>query len=244
MVKGLFRAASGMLLRQTRMEISSNNLANINTTGYKRDDAFARQLIEAAPITNASDGNHAPHSNSLSYFTDDSAASYKLTGNALDVALTGEGFFVVQSPKGQFFTRSGHFMVDGEGKLVDANGSTVLGGGGEITIPDGESAFINQHGEVVVGETVLDKLKVVSIEDKSQLEKVGNSYFNSQNVAQNPIEFFTLAEQSLESSNVDMVQAYVDMIGIQKEYEASQKVIRTTDGTLEKLIRDVSSGIR
>mgnify|MGYP000267986726 CR=1 FL=1 len=243
MVKGLFRSASGMLVRQTRMDAISNNIANVNTTGYKRDSIFAQRLVEAMPVVGNLRGNHDPHSDTLDMFTDSSTGSFTKTDHPLDVAIQGTGFFVIDTPEGQRLTRNGHFQVDAEGNLVDSNGNAVSGDGGQITLPLNADAYISENGEVVADGEVVGKLQVVEMLDERQMEKLGNGYYASEGVATNPIETTRLVTGSLENSNVDIMMEMVEMISVQREFEVEQKMIHTTDGTLDRLIRDVGRGI-
>jgi flagellar basal-body rod protein FlgF len=243
MVKGLYRSASGMLVRQVRMDAISNNIANVNTTGFKRDNIFAKQLIDSMSIVDSSNGEHGSVADSLELYTNTSDGSYKATGHPLDAAIVGKGFFVVTTAEGQMLTRNGHFNPNNEGILSDSNGNPVEGDGGPISIPDGSIASINEHGEVVANGGVIGKLKIVDVVNEAQLEKLGNNYFNGNTIETTPQENSNLVSGSLENSNVDIMLAMIDMMSVQKEFETEQKMIQVSSDTLDRLIRDVGRGI-
>ena len=163
MIKSLYRSASGMLVRQVRMDAISNNIANVNTTGFKRDNLFAKRMIDSLPVAGNLNGEHDPLADSLEMFTDPSVGSFEKTGSPFHVAINGSGFFVVNTPNGDRLTKSGAFHVNNEGSLVDANGNAVSGKGGPISIPDGQTAFITENGNVVSNGIVIGSLKVVEM---------------------------------------------------------------------------------
>ena len=243
MVKGLYRSASGMLVRQIRMDAISNNIANVNTTGFKRDNIFAKQLIEAMSIVDSSNGENGSLADSLELYTNTSDGSYKATGHPLDAAIVGKGFFVVATPEGPRLTRNGHFNPNREGILSDSNGNPVQGTGGPISIPDGSIASINEHGEVVADGIVIGKLKIVEVVDERRLEKLGNNYFNGDTIETVDQEKSRLVSGSLENSNVDIMIEMIEMMSVQREFETGQKMIQVNTGTLDRLIRDVGRGI-
>ena len=244
MIKSLFRAASGMLVRQTMIDVISNNLSNINTTGFKRNDAFARLMLETNPIEGNLIGQHDPHSNSLEEYTDFSVGPIEHTGNRLDLAIKGKGFFEIQDQNGNtFLSRNGNFTVNANEELVDANGNKVMGEGGEISVPEGKVISINDRGEVLAGEEIVGRIKVVNTDETNLLEKAGNSYYLADNIVTEVIDTAEFVTESLERSNVNTTYEMVHMIEVQREYEANQKIIHMSDSTLDKVIRDVGTGI-
>ena len=155
MQNSMYSALFGALSNEHRMNSIANNLANVNTTGYKRDmlsfkDTFAMyahdEIME--PMVNLRSKKLFPEPQHLSRTriaqaqTDFDQGSVKVTGDPFDVAISGKGFFKVRSPQGDFYTRNGHFRMTGEGMLITEQGYPVLGNGGEITLPDGDTVTI------------------------------------------------------------------------------------------------------
>jgi flagellar basal-body rod protein FlgF len=153
-------------------------------------------------------------------------------------------FFEIQDTSGNtFLSRNGNFYINADEQLVDANGNSVMGEGGEISVPEGKIISINDRGEVISGEEIIARLKVVNTEDSNGLEKAGNSYYLAGNVTTEIVEAAEFVTESLERSNVNTTYEMVHMIEVQREYEANQKIIHMSDQTLDKVIRDVGSGI-
>lgn len=233
MLKGLFVNKTGMLIQQRRLEIAANNLANLNTIGFKKENIFFQKLVEALADPRESDGNRTPGSTRVDF----QAGAFQKTGNPLDVAIGGEGFFEVQGDEGTFYTRNGSFRLDAQGRLVTADGNPVMSDGGEIQIA-GSNATINEKGEILVDGQSVGRLKVVTFDDPQLLVKVGGTYFEEGQATAEPLpaEEIDLRPGYLEGSNVDAVREMVGMIELNREYELGQKAIKAQDDTLDKLI--------
>lgn len=245
----MYVAAAGALLQQMRMEVLSNNLANINTVGFKNDQVVFRmeELLNQNTET-IQDGTGesvqqlSPYSPPMDYFTDFSSGSLKQTGNALDVALTGDGFFTVQTPDGAQYTRKGNFTINDEGILTTQDGFPVMGDSGEITI-DGSGISIDGQGEISVDGTVVDSLRIVTFNDKTDLIKAGNTQFKTVdpgNIGQQ-MASPAVSQGYLETSNVDGIRAMTEMIESTRLFESYQKAIKTQDETTAKAINDVGA---
>ena len=235
MDSGLYSAYSGLRVNADILDVLSNNLANVNTTGFKSDQAFLRIY------------NHAVSDSSISMdrvlndssFVEGSAVNFfagpiKQTGRDLDVALEGRGFFVVQGPTGSFFTRNGSFQVSGAGRLINSDGFAVLGRNGPIQLPDGKIT-VSKDGAIQVGGSVVDTLQVVDFADGSAMEKVGNSMFrvrNGQNT-QPASKDTTVVQGSLEQSNVNPIREMMLMISVMRQFEGLQKAIYTLMNTVD-----------
>ena len=151
MNSGMYAAVSGNMVSAQRLEIITNNLANINTVGFKKDRMIFDTMLNSAknPTQPAGMLTDAPVLSAYTVDTDYSAGPQKQTGNPLDLALDGSGFFVVNTPQGKAYTRQGNFHLDAGGKVVTADGYEVQGGGGPLTIKGGK-VDINEKGEVSV----------------------------------------------------------------------------------------------
>lgn len=243
MIKGIYSSSNGMPPMLVRMEIISNNLANINTTGFKKDKMFVELMKEAGVAPKASAGDLTARVN-VSRMIDFSAGSLQQTDNMLDLALQGEGHFVVQTPQGERFTRNGNFTLALDGTLITQDGFPVLGSDGKIAFPDlqkltQERIVIAQSGEISVGKDQIGKLRIVEFKDQSKLRKDGGSQFridprNDPRMVEK--EFPTLKQGFLEESNVDGIAEMIEMIEIARNFESNQKAIASQDATLDKLM--------
>lgn len=254
MIRGIYTAAAGMAAEQARQDVLANNLANLNTSGFKRDLAIfkARQdqtvyRVEAAGPRAAGStvqrmGDLATGAYLDQVVTRYSQGGLRSTENPFDLAISGEGFVVVRG-KGdeEFLTRGGSFQRDARGRLVDAGGRELLGQGGAITLNATDAVHIDPDGRVTQGNRVLDRLRTVAVTDPdTTLVKVGESAWRVQDPAGliegRPAQ---LLQGFLEGSNVNPVREMVEMIAAQRSYEASQKMIHAEDETLAKAVSDL-----
>ena len=211
----------GGLRQERKLEMIANHLANVDTSGFKTDMVTFDQMLQSEMGIDFSPG------------------PLKSTGNALDVALGEDGFFKVQTPRGERYTRNGNFTLDAENILVTANGHPVMGEGGEITI-DGSDVRINREGEIFVDGELVDKLAVVTFESMQKMTKDGDSLFaapaDSPEVSlENPV----VQQGAVEGSNVEAVVEMTRMIETMRTYEAIQKMIQAYDETDGKIISEV-----
>ncbi|WP_103029864.1 flagellar basal-body rod protein FlgF [Salinibacter altiplanensis] len=224
-------AAAAMSEMRLHQEQVANNLANASTTGYKKDQFFTEALNERL----TKDG--APRSDRLIQQNNDlSGGSLKKTGNPLDVALGDEGFFVTQ-PRGggaERYTRAGHFVVGSEGTLRTPEGREVMGEGGPIQIPveDGGEVSISKGGRITVGQEEVGALRVATFENPEQLERTEGASFVAGDAQPQAAEDPIVVQGKVETSNVDPVTELTNMIEHQRQFEAQQKTIQTTDSVL------------
>jgi len=241
---GMYLAAAGALVQQMRLEMLANNVANINTVGYKGEKSVFRVPEETLPAEELrpEEGSQplSPYAPPFSTMVDFSQGAIHQTGNPLDVALNGEGFFNVQTPDGIQYTRQGSFTLNTDGVLVTQDGYPVMGEGGEITI-EGANVEIDELGGVYVDGDEVGRLQVTAFADNESLAKVGNGRFVSSDPAMvgNRPENTTVRQGHLESANVNPVQAMTEMIETSRAFEAYQKVIQSADEATEKSINSV-----
>jgi flagellar basal-body rod protein FlgG len=230
MDSGLYTAYSGLRATADLLDVVANNLANVNTTGFKSDETFQkmynRAVAEAGagPLEDAMN-NSAAIGGSLSNFE---PGVMKATGRELDVAIEGKGFLAIQGPSGIYYTRNGSLHLNAEGGLVTSENLPVLGENGPIQIPAGRLA-ISAGGEIEVEGNAVDTLRIVNFPDKQVLEKVGDSMFRSvglEGVVVEPGQR-TIRQGTLEQSNVNAVREMVVMIDIMRRFEALQKTVFT-----------------
>ena len=252
MKPSIYIAASGALANQFRMEILANNLSNLDTVGFKKDQAILRGIT---PFNLLSENLYiAPRFQSQSPFivyaptlvvldgttSDFSPGQLKATNNSLDLALDGPGFFSVETPEGIRYTRKGNFTLNQKGEIVTEEGFPLLGEGGKIKVGGGEVA-INSKGEVIINGSPVDRIKVVDFPRPYRLKKQGNSLFvllNSK-IKEKPAEGVEVKQGYLETSNVDPVDTLVRMIEVLRTYESFQKLIQATDESMAKAINEV-----
>jgi len=239
MIKGLYRSGSAMVPRIKQQETIANNLANVSTPGYKKDMLFTRELTraQAKAIPRQSDWQ-TPMIDQV--YTQFSQGTLDKTGNPLDIALEGDGFMMLETPEGEnLLTRAGNFSVDSQGFLSTADGNRLIGEGGTINVGNG-NVGISESGQIEVDNDVVGTIRVVEVEDKSQLLKIGRSAFMIP-AGIEPVAAvnFAIRQGYLETSNVDIVKEMVEMIISYRNYEADAKSVQTQDQSLEKLINNV-----
>jgi flagellar basal-body rod protein FlgG len=237
----IYKAASGALLMQQRLDILSNNLANVSTSGYKADRPEFR--IPDTQSTQASDTAQpglSPYSPPMSYHIDFSSGPFSQTRNPLDVAIQGDGFFEIQTDNGTQYTRKGNFSINDDGLLSTADGWPVMGQGGEITIESGR-IDINTDGEVYVNGELADTLKIADFDKPYALTKTGDNQFvpADDTVAVKEGDNYTISQGFLEASNVNAIRTMTEVIETMRVFETYQKVINASDDATAKTVNDV-----
>lgn len=248
-----------MVTQMAQQDVIANNLANLNTTGFKRDIAMfrardERQMLRIQPHGTAT-GLPASITRMGSIFTDalldqvstaHSQGDLKGTESPTDLALRGRAFFVVRTAQGDALTRNGAFEIDGDGFLVDHAGNPVLGQAGPIRLPDprrNTRFYVSDDGTVSVQGQVLDRLRIEDVPDPmNQLEKRGNTYYYPRQgvvpFAANPRNF-SVHQGFLEMSSASPISEMVNMITALRTYEASQRTMSTQDETLGKAVNEL-----
>ncbi len=251
MNRGIYAAANGMVAQQYVMDALANNLANINTNGFKQDVPTFRELHAIAVSRQAGTApQHGPASGEFgtgsafdSTATDLARGALRETKDPLDLALDGDGYFTVQTSNGVRLTRDGHFtrMLDGSGKAsgmlgTDA-GDLLLGAKGPISVGNAAKIEIGPDGTVTADGKTVDKLAIVTASPDA-LKKEGANLFT---VSGSPTPSTAMVKQGfLEQSNVDPIRSMVKMITVQRAYEAMQKAIVTQDESLGKAVLEVA----
>ncbi|MDR3592271.1 MAG: flagellar basal-body rod protein FlgF [Negativicutes bacterium] len=253
MIRGIYTAGSGMLAESLRTDVTANNLANADTAGYKKDVAVTKDF-QSLLIRRINDGQDQPTIGSLGtgvmvdeVATIQTTGSMHPTGNDLDVAIEGNGFFAVQTPNGVRYTRNGSFSLSAQGDLVTKDGYTVLGTGGPINLADAKQVSIAEDGRVMIkedlqssaGDTEAGTLQVVSFADEKQLVKEGNSLYRANPGAQQAPANVPVRGRTLEQSNVNVVSEMVNMITGYRAYEFNAKVVQSHDELLDKAVNEV-----
>jgi len=239
MLNGIFSNFSGKFVNGRRLEIISNNIANVSTPGFK----VSRPVFNA--FTGEDESGHEMLQNTYVSMYDSyvnfAAAPLLETGNNLDFAIEGEGFFVVSTKDGPMYTRNGKFTINQEKKLVTAEGFPVLGKGGEINI-DGKEINVENDGSVFVDKSFVDVIKIVDFEDKKYIRNYGKNLFinTKEGSAEIIPENSTIRQGHHEASNVDIMREMIEMIQTVRAYEAYSKIDQSLDDILGKLINVTS----
>ncbi len=278
MLRGIYTGASGMIVQAHMLDVLANNMANVDTTGYKRDTSIDKAFPELLLRRLGDDGvysfpfgsaDSAPIVGKLGtgvelneVYTVFQQGALKQTGNPLNFALTGPGFFSVETPEGERYTRNGAFQITKDGLLVDESGNPVLGVHGLIHLKM-NNFVVNKKGEIyenadyagdptrlvsIEGNDwkntqLLDQLKIVNFSDPRYLKKQGSSLWKATEHS-GPAELQQMGgrtqvqEGFLEQSNVNAVTSMVRLIEVNRAYEANLKTIQTQDNLAGRLIND------
>ncbi len=244
MIRGLYTSASGMISQEIFHAARTNNLANIDTVGFKGDIPTFKSFIpyeivrynkfEYTPIGKMNMGSKLDAT-----YVDFSEGKIRETGNPLDVAIHGDGFFVVSYRGGEAYTRAGNFLLSSEGELVTLDGFKVQGERGPIII-EGKQVEIGEDGSIYVDGELVDRLKIVDFPDRENLRKIGYNLFtyNGANLPQTPNEYM-IKQGALEYPNVNIVKEMVSILEATRIYETNQKMLRMQDETLGRAITEL-----
>lgn len=249
MIKGLYSAYTGMVNQEHRMDVLTNNLANVNTNGYKKEGATAQSFdsILAYKIKDNSEGYRLAKRIGVNNpgvkigegYTDFSQGPLKTTENTYDLALTDKGFFAVQftdkaGNDSVKYTRDGNFTLTSNGELVTQDGDFVLDeNGSSIKIDPLKDTQINTSGQIIQDGRVVATIQVTDFADYDYLERYGENYYQPIDGAEEIEAAGKVYSGYLETSNISVVSEMVNMIAVSRAYETNQKVITTFDGTLD-----------
>lgn len=237
-------ALSGQLALRRKLDVIANNVANINTDGFKRlsIDFEEAEMPKASVLLFPRRDRDPSFVREQGTVNDFSAGSIELTGRQLDVALADpNSFFTVSTPAGNRYTRAGSFQLDNTGRLVTADGKPVLADGGEVVFGQSETSIaIANDGTISSSAGPKGKLSIVSVDDKSQLEHVGDNLFQSA-TAPTPSTNPGVRQGSLERSNVNGVEEITAMIDVQRAYERLVSLMKQNDDLRSKAIDRLGS---
>lgn len=244
MIRGLYTSALGLAVQYKRQEVASNNLANINTIGYKKESVLAKSFPEmlihrlndpAVPPGEAPFvGRIATGVQLDGIVTDYSKGIIRETGSPLDLALKSGGYFTINTPMGERYTRNGQFQIDDTGRIVTADGYPLMGQNGEIVV-NGGLLSVSEEGTLYSNGKAIDSLRIVGFSET--IIKEGSSLFQGDN----PQEIATpmVIQGFVEDSNASPIEEMVNMINVMRAYESNQKVLQIQDSTLEKAANEV-----
>lgn len=258
MIKSLNTAATGMVAQQSNMDVIANNIANVNTTGFKKGRAEFEDLV----YHNLKDPGEASGLNSVtptgvqtglgvrtaSVQKDFTSGNAIMTKNPLDLQIEGTGFFQVRTPDGEVsYTRDGSFKKDANGRIVDKNGNVLIP---EIVIPPNSASLeitptgeVRSMSELNAEPQTLGQIDIVNFINPAGLKNVGKNLFVPTAASGQPAEarpgtagMGYLAQGELEASNVNIVDEMINMISAQRAYETNSKVVQTSDQMMQTAV--------
>ncbi len=242
MNSGMYSALSGNIVAQQRLDVLTNNLANVNTAGFKRDRMMFESVLGSVKNPSQANGSltNVPMQTGVNFATDYSAGPLKQTGNTFDLALEGDGFFVVNTPEGRAYTRQGNFHVDAGNRLVNADGYEVLAGGGPVTI-NGGKVLVDGKGAISVDGNQVGTLDVVDFPKPYPLQKTGGVQFviAGQEAAAQPAKNTDIKQGFLEESNVNPLLEMAQLIETNRYYESCVKAVQSFDNMAGKAANDL-----
>ncbi len=222
MIHDMRYVVQGTMRQERRFDVLANHLANVGTAGFKGNVLSFDSMLRARMTVDMSQG------------------VLQSTGNPLDLAISGDGFFRIQTDQGVRYTRNGSFTLDADGTLVNSDGQAVLGENGPLIL-DGADITINDIGEVEVDGTVAGRLRIVDFVARDRLEKEGNSllvYRGPETDAAAP-QRYRVTQGAVEQANIETVAEMTHMVETSRFYESLQKLMQTIDEMNAKAISDV-----
>lgn len=264
MVKGLYTAYTGMMQEQRRLDSLSNNLANSTNAGFKKEGITSRAFDRELAIRIKDTGTITPkHIGTLHLgvkagesYTDWSQGPMQITDKPSDLAITGQGFFAIEYTDKEGYTsikytRNGEFTVDRDGYVRTVDGDYLLNQAGAANSQSGEQFRvrvtptqdygISANGTIFQNGAAVDQIGVVDIEDYDFIEKYGENLYDLVEGGNVIASTASVEQGALEMSNVNVVDEMVDMITVQRAYEANQRMLRTEDEALEMSVGQVGS---
>lgn len=252
MFRGLYTGYTGMVTQQQKLDTIANNLANVDTVGYKKDQVVQGSFKEMLTLkikdpevpNSAAIGRMSLGNQVQQVYTNFLQGSLKQTDEPLNVALQGEGFIKVSEKTGEEatdigYTRDGALKLNQEGQLVTNTGLFVLGEDNQPIKVGAGRFFINRSGDVYKNDTMVGKIQLTAFEDPKTLRKQGDNIYKATEGAVEKAFEGTIEQGFIESSNVNSIQEMVDMIATNRTYEANQRIIKTYDETMQKVVNSV-----
>ncbi|MBR4341435.1 MAG: flagellar hook-basal body protein [Lachnospiraceae bacterium] len=254
MLRSLYTGWTGMYTQQKRLDVISNNMANVTTVGYKKEFVTSQSFndILAIKIRDNSEGwrqrsigDLSPGAKIGEIYTDYTQGSLRQTDNTFDIGIEGKGFFKVnvtdiEGNTYQSYTRAGQFHMTNDGYIVDANGNHLQSEAGDFQVPvDARQIVIDGQGYVYADDTLIDRIELTDFEDYEYLKKFQDTYYRPVDGATEKEPEATLRQGYTEQSNVMVVNEMVDLIATTRAYEANQKVIKAADSVMEQAATSV-----
>ena len=263
MVRGLYTSAAGALSAQAQADVIANNLANVNTSGFKKtlmqiEAATPFQVYRIQTDPGKTPGAAVPGAHTVQYVgalgagslvmdtpTNFEEGAFEQTGNKLDFALSGQGFFTIQTPQGIRYTRDGGFLRNAQGLLVTQQGNLVLGQGGPITIPPTGTIGAGADGTITVNGQAVDQLRITRFTNLTAVRPEGDNRFADTGAGGPAADTTSSVNQGfIEKSNANVVRSMVDLIVAERWFQANEKSIQAQDDLTNQAIQNVGHSAR
>jgi len=243
MDNSLLISLSHQIASYRSMDVIANNLANVSTPAYQREEPTFQEYVTQVPPAEGQTGMQ-----SLSFVQDSGVVRdltegrFETTNAPFDVAIHGKGYFAVQTAQGERYTRNGHFTLDAGGQIVTSNGDPVQGDGGAITVtPDDGDVNIAQDGTVSGKNGIIGKIRIVDFANERGLVKEGASLYAAGGQSPASADAFTLHSGMIESSNVEPVVEISHMIEVMRAYQATATLTQTQEDLMRQAIDKLGS---
>lgn len=235
MNRGIYPILSGAVAQERQIQVLTNNIANVNTAGFKQNDALFRSLLSRSMGAPAA-ANDRVFVSAEGLTTVFEPGRFRQTGNPFDLAVEGQGFFEIKTPEGLRYTRNGSFRLDNKRQLVTETGDPVMGKRGPIKIAPGD-VHIDPRGAILVAGQEVGAVKIVEFPEKGSLRKAGDGVFAGENPK--PVKEPTVQVGYLEESNVNAISEMVKLIQSMRTFESAQKFIQTFDRMTEMAVQEI-----
>lgn len=248
MIQGLYTAAGGMIATESRQSVTANNIANVSTNGFKTQSPVQLGFYEIfsnklrSPLFYESDSAPAGGVKLVETYPDMKSGILRDTNNPMNAALDGPGFFVVDTPNGERYTRSGDFTVDTQGQLATLEGFKVQSATGQPIDVRGGQVNIARDGRVTVDGVDAGQIRLIEFEQPQRLTREGDNLFSASAAVQKQsagAANTSVHQGALEMSNVNLPREMVQMMLGMRAYEANQRVIQGIDSSIGQLIEQV-----
>ncbi len=250
MLRAIYSSASGMIMQAKRLDVIAENVANVDTPAFKRAEPVTRGFYqvferEIARFPSERGSTEVPGGGSLidATSTDFSPGSFEMSGNPLDLAIDGPGFFVVRTPSGERYTRAGNFSLNSRGELVTQNGEEVMGEKGPIIVPPDQKVEISPDGDVMANGVAEERILVVDFPKPYTLTKYGRNLYaagEKEAAARSSVTDVHLQVGALEGSNVNPIKELVAMIETERSYDSGQRTIQALDESLNAAVNRIA----
>lgn len=249
MIPGLYTSANGMVALEENQAAIANNIANVSTSGFRRQQpvqmGFYEVFSSALRSPAAFQLERAPGGGVrvVETFTDLASGTMEETGDPLHLAIEGAGYFAVETPRGERYTRDGNFTLDREGDLSTSEGYKVLSVEGQPMDVRGRRVVIDSDGQISVDGVRAGQIRVVAFEDPQRLQREGENLFKAEDGVPGAVASAAGAvvhQGRLESSNVNLPLELTNMLLGLRAYEANQRAIHAADDTMSQLIDRVA----
>jgi flagellar basal-body rod protein FlgF len=223
-----------------QLDVLANNLSNMNTSGFKGEKVMFIEHLTRSRGGEKILGEKFTYVRDIATLRDTSEGPIAETGNPLDVAIAGEGYFAVRTDVGEQYTRNGHFRLDEAGQLVTQNGDPVLSNNDQPFFfgPEDTAITISLDGTVSTNNGALGKMRIITVDNQQKMRQVGSSLFAADTEVKD-VENPTVVQNSLESSNIQPILEMSRLIDTQRAYDSVRKFIDREDERMRGMIRDL-----